>query len=189
MTAELSRTLRTDAEENRRRMVAATRALFAERGLDVGMREIARRAGVGAATLYRRFPTRTDLVSEVFALEVEACTAIVADACAHPDPWRGFEQAVEQLILLNVRNRGFIDAYMAVERTGDVFAEHRGRLIEMLGGLGHRAQAQGALRPDFTVDDLVVVLLAGRGLAAVDAESRPAAARRFATLAIDAFRR
>ncbi|WP_378143871.1 TetR/AcrR family transcriptional regulator [Cnuibacter sp. UC19_7] len=189
MTTELSRTLRADAEENRTRMVVAARALFAESGLDVGMREIARRAGVGAATLYRRFPTRNDLLSEVFALEVEACRSIVADACAHSDAWRGFEQAVRQLILLNVRHRGFIDAYMAVERTGDVFAEHRRLLLEMIDELGRRAKAQGMLRSDFTVDDLVIVLLAGRGLVSVAAERRPAAGRRFATLAIDAFRR
>ena len=55
--------LRVDAERNRERIVTAAQMLFAERGIDVTMEEVAKRAGVGAATLYRRFPTRADLVA------------------------------------------------------------------------------------------------------------------------------
>ena len=68
--AHLTQMLRADAQENRDRILAAARALFAERGLDVGMREIARRAGVGPATLYRRFPTKQALIDEAFAVEL-----------------------------------------------------------------------------------------------------------------------
>jgi AcrR family transcriptional regulator len=58
--------LRADAERNRQRIVEAARALFAERGLNVPLEEIAHRAQVGIATLYRRFPTREDLIAASF---------------------------------------------------------------------------------------------------------------------------
>ncbi|TCI96350.1 TetR/AcrR family transcriptional regulator [Aeromicrobium sp. IC_218] len=185
---ESSRKLRADAQENRDRILTAARQLFAERGLGVGMREVARRAEVGPATLYRRFPTRRALIDEAFAVELGLCGDIVETGCADPDPWRGFADVVERLTVLNASNRGFVDAFMAVEQPEDVFAEHRSRLLTMLTLLARRAQAQGRLRADFIIDDLVLVLIAGRGLATVGADTRDVAARRFAMLAVDAFR-
>ena len=66
MTDRLPHTLRSDARDNRERILDAARAVFAAEGLNVPMREIARRAGVGPATLYRRFPTKEMLVTEAF---------------------------------------------------------------------------------------------------------------------------
>jgi AcrR family transcriptional regulator len=90
MMTQILPQLRSDAEENRQRVRDAARALFSERGLDVGMRDIARRAQVGPATLYRRFPTKQILIDEVFADELHSCRAIVDDGCSDPDPWHGF---------------------------------------------------------------------------------------------------
>ena len=188
MTAEVPRKLRADAQENRDRVLAAARALFTEVGLDVGMREVARRAGVGSATLYRRFPTRQSLLDEAFAVELRTCSAIVEEGCADGDAWRGFTTVVERLLVHGVQNRGFVDAFTATAPAPATFPAHRRRLLGMLAGLAHRAQRQERLRPDFVIDDLVVVLLAGRGLAAVGGSGREAAARRFAALALDAFR-
>ncbi|MEU8275292.1 helix-turn-helix domain-containing protein [Microbispora bryophytorum] len=72
MTGRSPQILRSDALDNRERILDAARALFAAEGLDVPMREIARRAGVGPATLYRRFPTKQLLVTEVFTDEMRA---------------------------------------------------------------------------------------------------------------------
>ena len=66
MDVQLPQMLRADAEDNRERVLEAARELFAERGLDVPLREVARRAGVGPATLYRRFPTKQSLVDAAF---------------------------------------------------------------------------------------------------------------------------
>jgi AcrR family transcriptional regulator len=186
MTAEMPR-LRADARENRDRILAAAADLFAERGLEVGMRDIARRADVGAATLYRRFPTRQALIDEAFAVQFAACRAVVEDACAQDDPWRGFTDAVRGLLALHVRNRGFVDALLA-RTASETFTHHRRELLAMLGRLARRAQQQGDLRSDFQLGDLVIVLAAGRGLAAGSQESRQRAARRFADLAIAGFR-
>lgn len=180
--------LRADALENRERVLEAARALFAEQGVDVTMRQIARRAQVGPATLYLRFPTKQLLIDEAFADEVRSCTQIVDDGCADPDPWRGFCAVIERITLLNGRNHGFVQAYLAANPGTDSFGVHRATLLRRLGGLTEGAKEAGGLRADFAIEDLVLVLQAGRGLASVPKVAREAAARRFAALATDAFR-
>ncbi len=188
MTEQMPHMLRADARDNRDRILDAARALFAERGTDVTMRAIARRAAVGPATLYRRFPTKQTLVDEVFADELRACRGIVEDGCADADPWRGFSSVIERLTVLNSRNQGFVDAFMSEHPELDTFAAHRATLFRMLAELARRAQQAGRLRRDFAVGDLVLMLHAGRALASLPPSGREAAARRFAVLAIDAFR-
>jgi len=180
--------LRADAQDNRDRILTAARTLFSERGLDIGMREVARRAEVGPATLYRRFPTKQALIDEAFEVEMRTCRSVVEEGCADPDPWHGFTGVIERLTALNVRNRGFVDAFLSASAGVAGFAQHRRELLAMLSGLAARAKAQGRLRADFVIDDLVLMLLAGRGLASVSLRRRDAVARRFAGLAIDAFR-
>ncbi|HEX6452023.1 MAG TPA: helix-turn-helix domain-containing protein [Trebonia sp.] len=188
MTEEVTHNLRADAQENRDRILDAARALVSERGLEVSMREVARCAEVGPATLYRRFPTKQALIDDVFADELRACRQIVTDGCADPDPWRGFSSVIESLSVLNVQNRGFVDAFMSANPQAPVFAHHRAALLRQLQALASRAKRSGQLRHDFAIDDLVLVLLAGRGLSSTRPATRTVAARRFAALALDAFR-
>jgi AcrR family transcriptional regulator len=192
MAARLPQMLRADAQDNRDRILEAARGLFSEQGVDVTMRDIARRAEVGPATLYRRFPTKALLVDEAFADELRACRAIVEGGCSDPDPWRGFCSVIEQLTSLNVRNQGFVDAFMSANPEIDPFVAHRDSMLRMLTALARRAQAAGSLRGDFVIDDLVLILLAGRGLSSSISSGAPAgrsaAAARFAALAIQAFR-
>ncbi|SMG44673.1 transcriptional regulator, TetR family [Agreia pratensis] len=188
MAEQLPHLLRSDAQDNRDRVLDAARALFSERGLDVPMRVIAREAGVGPATLYRRFPTKQTLVDEAFIDELATCRRIVEESCADPDPWRGFASAIERLCVLNARNQGFVNAFMSANPEAEMFTEHRVSLQRQLAHLAQRAKRAGALRRDFVMDDLVLVLLAGRGLSSVLPSSREARALRFAELAIDAFR-
>lgn len=79
--------LRADARRNRERVIRAAAEAFAMHGIDVPMATIARRAGLGTATLYRRFPARDDLVREVFADQVTACIDVVERARVDPAPW------------------------------------------------------------------------------------------------------
>src|SRR3954454_19562531 len=87
--------LRADAARNRSALVEAAREVFAEQGLDAPLDEIARRAGTGNATLYRRFPTRTDLLAAVFAERMVEQLHAVEAGLANPDPWDGFASYVE----------------------------------------------------------------------------------------------
>ena len=188
MADVLSRSLRVDARENRDRVLDAARELFAERGIDVTMRDIARRAEVGPATLYRRFPTKRALIDEAFASEMRECRAIVVEGSADPDPWHGFSSVIERITELNARNHGFVDAFLSANPEFERIATHRASLFRMLTDLAGRAQRAGGLRADFVMDDVLLLLLAGRGLASMPKERRVDAARRFAALVIDALR-
>jgi AcrR family transcriptional regulator len=188
VSGEVTQKLRADARENRDRILEAARALFSERGLEASMREVARSAEVGPATLYRRFPTKQALINSVFADEVRACRQIVLDGCADPDPWRGLTGIIERLTVLNVQNKGFIDAFMGADPEAPAFARHRTSLLRQVQALATRAQRAGRLRHDFALDDFVLILQAGRGLSATRPADRTRAARRFAALALDSLR-
>lgn len=187
VTDRLPHTLRSDARDNRDRILAAARATFAAAGLDVSMREIARRAGVGPATLYRRFPTKEALVTEAFAGQMAACTAVVDDGLADPDPWRGFCHVVENVCALHAQDRGFTAAFVSTFPRAIDFAAARERALRSLAELTRRAKATGKLRADFVVDDLILTLMANGGIRATSPAATAAASRRFAALLIEGF--
>lgn len=187
MTDDPSQPLRSDALDNRRRILDAARALFAAEGMEVPMREIARHAGVGPATLYRRFPTKQALVDEAFAEEVRVCRAIVDEGLAAADPWQGFCGVIEKTCELHARNRGFTDAFLSAFSESADFKAARRHTLSSVAELAERAKGTGRLRPDFVLDDLILMLMANRGLRAASPAVRVAASRRFAALAIQAF--
>jgi AcrR family transcriptional regulator len=188
MPERLPHILRADAEENRESLLDAARALFSERGLSVPMRAVARAAGVGPATLYRRFPTRQDLIAAAFDDELRACSEIVRQASADPDPWHGIGTFLVRIGELNARNQGFTDAFMSAFPDSIDFTAHRGGILRSLDSLMTRAQDAGAMRPEIVLDDLVLLLMAGRGLTAATPAARLAASRRFSALAIESLR-
>ena len=189
MPARPSRiSLRADALHNRHRILQAAREAFATRGLDVPMAAIARRAGVGVATLYRRFPTRESLVTEVFADQLTACAATVDDALADPDPWRAFRTVVEQVCAMQAADRGFTAAFLTAFPDAADHEERRARAERGLAEIIRRAKAAGMLRADFHQADLTMLLLANAGIAAEASQAAPAASRRLVAYLLQAFR-
>lgn len=186
VTDRLTHPLRSDARDNRDRILDAARAVFAADGLNVPMREIARRAGVGPATLYRRFPTKELLVTEAFADQLNACHAIVAEGLADPDPWHGFCLVIEKICALHARDRGFTAAFMSTYPNALDFATAREQALRSIADLARRAKATGHLRADFVMDDLILMLMANGGIHATSPAAQVAASRRFAALAIQA---
>jgi AcrR family transcriptional regulator len=156
-----ARTLRSDAERNRRLALEAAVQAFAEEGLDVGMAEIARRAGVGNATVFRRFPSKDALIEAIVDEKIAALQA-------HD---RGFFQATEQFLLSHP----------------DLLRRHR-PILERVEPLVARAQAAGVVRNDVTTLDLmglvkgsVACLPPSRGL-------RDDGWRRYLSIMLDALR-
>ncbi|MEU6534377.1 helix-turn-helix domain-containing protein [Streptomyces sp. NPDC047000] len=188
MSGPLPRTLRSDARDNRARILEAARAVFGEDGLSAPVREVARHAGVGPATLYRHFPTKQDLIAETFAEQRRACRTVVRDALADSDPWRGFQNLITQICELHASSKGFADAFMAAFPEAMDFAADRERTLRAVAELARRAKETGRLRSGFVVDDLVLMLMAHRGVEEVARAARLAASRRFAAYVIDAFR-
>ncbi|MEU8633172.1 helix-turn-helix domain-containing protein [Amycolatopsis sp. NPDC048633] len=180
--------LRADARRNQERILAAARAVFAERGIDAPMATVARRAGVGVATLYRRFPTRDALVRAAFTQQMDTCARAFTEAIADPDPWRGFRRLFETVCALQREERGFPAAFMAAF-PDDAAAHARARsqaeqgLLTLIG----RAQAASALRGDFRLSDLAVAFLAHGGLVTALPDD-DAASRRLVAYLLEAFR-
>lgn len=180
--------LRADARRNRRRILAAARSVFAERGIDAPMATVARRAGVGVATLYRRFPTRDALMRAAFAQQMETCAGALTEALADPDPWRGFQRLVETVCELQREERGFPAAFVAA--FPDATREHtraREQAERDVTTLVRRAQAAGALRPDFHPSDLAMALLSHCALVTALSDDR-AASRRLVAYLLQSFR-
>jgi AcrR family transcriptional regulator len=156
--------LRADAARNRAAIVEAARAVFAEQGLDAPLDEIARRAGTGNATLYRRFPNRCDLVAAVFAERMAEHLAAVKAGLADPDPWRGFASYITAVGGMQARDRGIADLVTMDVSSAPEIERLRARAYDGLVRLAGRARDAGVLRPDFTTEDVALLLMANAGL-------------------------
>lgn len=186
--AEAVRPLRSDAVENRARILDAARQTFAERGLDSPLSAVVRRSGLGAATVYRRFPTRESLIIEVFTERVRECVAAVMGAARDPDPWRGFSTVVKTLCTMDSDSRGLARAFLTAYPGRVDFSEERAQAEQAFADLVRRAKAGGQLRPDFARSDLDLLLVASGGLTIEDPVARLAASNRLAALMLFAFR-
>ena len=183
-----SGSLRSDARDNRARILGVARVAFAAEGLDVPIREIARRAEVGVATVYRHFRTKEALLAEVFAEQMASCVTIVQEGLAAADPWTGFCRVIERLMAVHALDRGFARAFTSQLPDVVDLAAERDRSVRLLLELTRRAKAEGPLRTDFVIEDLSLALMANEGIRAQSPELRVAASRRFAALMIQAFR-
>jgi AcrR family transcriptional regulator len=188
MTGSLPRIRRSDARDNRERLLEAARAVFATEGLSAPMREIARHAGVGPATLYRHFPTKELLFAEAFAERLRACYAIVDDGLADADAWRGLRTVIERLGELYARDRGTTAALVSAFPGALDLTADRERALKSLAQLVRRAKKAGRVRPETTMDDIVLVLMAAGGIQAATPAARAAAVRRYITIAINGLR-
>ncbi|HEY0167397.1 MAG TPA: helix-turn-helix domain-containing protein [Jatrophihabitans sp.] len=156
--------LRADATRNRTALIEAARAVFAEHGLDAPLDEVARRAGTGNATLYRRFPTRSDLIAAVFAERMAEHVEAVEAGLADDDPWSGFASYVKAAAAMQARDRGIADLVTMDVSAAPEIEALRSRAFDGLVRLVDRAHDAGVLRADFTTQDVVVLLMANAGL-------------------------
>jgi AcrR family transcriptional regulator len=179
--------LRADAERNRERIIEAARALFAERGIEVTMEEVARRAGVGVATLYRRFPTRADLVAGAFEEKMWRFADGARMALTDPDPWHGFCRYVRSLCAMQATDRGFSDVLTMTFPSVARFEAARAQAFADFSELTRRAQQAGSLREDFVPEDLIILLMASAGVVAATGKAAPRSAPRLIGYLLQAF--
>jgi AcrR family transcriptional regulator len=182
------RSLRADAKRNRQRIVEAARSVFAECGLDASFEAIAQRAGVGQATLYRRFPRREDLIVACFAPKLAEYAAAVEEALATPDAWTGFCAFVEHVCAMQAADQGVQDVLTTTFPTACAVEAQRAHAFQQLTELIQRAQAQGGLRADFVPEDVVLLLMANAGIVRAMRDAAPDAWRRFVGLMLDGLR-
>ncbi|MFI1708555.1 TetR/AcrR family transcriptional regulator [Streptomyces griseoruber] len=179
--------LRSDAERNRERIIAAARKVFARDGLGASMASVAREAGVGIATMFRRFPTKEELVAAVFADRMDAYADAVAVALHDPDPWHGFVGYIETASAMQAADQGFADVLTTSFPTAKALEVRRNEAYEGMVRLIDRAKAAGRLREDFDPSDLVLIHMANAGVVNATGEAAPDAWRRVVALFIQSF--
>ncbi|MFE3248130.1 TetR/AcrR family transcriptional regulator [Streptomyces sp. NPDC059209] len=180
--------LRADARKNRERILRAAREAYAADGLDAPMTAIARRAGVGPATLYRHFPSRVELITAVFAEQFAQCLAAFDEAFEDPDPWRGLCSFLDKVCTAQAADRGFGAAFLGrFPGVADIDSEREGAEAG-LARLVQRAKDAGQLRQDFDPSDIILLLLANAGLAGQSPHVSPAASRRLVAYLLQSFR-
>ncbi|GAA2355448.1 TetR/AcrR family transcriptional regulator [Saccharopolyspora halophila] len=181
--------MRADAQRNAEKLRAAAAELFHERGLQVPLKEIARRAGVSHGTLYNLFGTREALIDEVVTDHAARRLEEVAQqALSIEDAWAGFAHYVEKICELQATDPAVADVvsgrYPGAERLMTACDRTRDAAQRILG----RAREAGALRPDFTDADLVFAFAANALLARSTGEAAPNAWRRQAAFLLDGLR-
>jgi AcrR family transcriptional regulator len=143
---------RADAARNFDALLTAARAEFTEHGTDAALDDIARRAGVGPATLYRNFATRGDLVEAVYVAEVDALCQDTIRLASQEEPWPALTAWVRRFVTYMATKRVLLDA---LDRESGTFRACRDALYEFGGPLLARAQESGHARADLTIDDVL----------------------------------
>ena len=156
------RPLRKDAVRNRQRVIDAARDLFATRGLSATLNEVAHHGGIGVGTVYRRFPTKDDLIEAIFEDAIDEVAALADSGLEFDDSWQGFAWFVEQSCQKTATDRGLREILYGKGGGGNRVNAARTRLVPKLAKLVERAQEDGHLRPGITESDMPILgLLAG----------------------------
>lgn len=184
---DVPRPLRKDAVRNRQRILEAASEVFATRGLNVTLDDIADHAGVGVGTVYRRFPSKDDLIDALFEDRLAEMVATFELGLSNPDPWEGFVTALTGAVEQLSANQGLSQLLLTdqnnshAERCRDQFRPLGQQLVE-------RAQRTGELREDLQGTDLPMIMTMLGTVAHLARELDPEVWRRFLTITIDGLR-
>lgn len=182
------RPLRRDAERNRERLLAAASDVFAERGLDVTMHDIAAHAGLGVGTAYRRFANKQEIIEALFEQRLDRVAALANEALREPDAWRGLATYLERVLQLQLEDRGLTDIINNPHLGQDRADEARNRITPLLDAIVERARDQGTLRRDFSTTDIIFLQYALGALMDRTRHTQPALYRRYLTMFLDGIR-
>jgi len=177
---------RVDARSNRDRILVAARQTFATRGNEVPIASIARAAGVGVATLYRHFPTRSELQTQACAQHIARCFDLVEDALQASDPWVGFCTMIDRICTMQITDPGYTSFPMRSSCSA-----HEAQISEGEGKLAllvQRAKDSGGLRNDFDVSDIYLLLRAIEGVRGESQRESLEASRRLVAYMLQSFR-
>jgi AcrR family transcriptional regulator len=179
--------LRADAARNRDRILAAAAEVFASRGLDASLDEIAAHAGLGVGTVYRRFANREELVEALFLQRLDQVATLAAGACAEPDSWAALTRLFEALAATVAADQGLFEALICrPESQGR--AAVRDRMQPIVTEIFARAQADGRLRADVVATDFPMLLRMLAAVAEFTREVRPELWRRYLAILLDGLR-
>ena len=183
------RALRADAQRNQDRILAAAREAFASDGYEVPIEDIARRAGVGAATVYRRFPTKERLLHAIFDAGLTELEQSIIAAAAIADPWDALLASMRAVIEIQSANMVFLQILDQAGVMPGFKGELHQRVFDRLEALFARAQEAGCLRQDISPTELPLLLKMVTATTRQDPMCpEPASPERYLTLLTDALR-
>jgi AcrR family transcriptional regulator len=177
--------LRADAERNRQRLLVAAKDLFATRGLDVTLDEVARHAGVGTGTAYRRFPNKDALIDALMVDRIGELAAIARECLEEPDPWRGVRSFFERALALQAADRGLKDVLFSSGRGRERSKQAREQMAPVVGRLVRRAVDAGAVRSDMSTTDVPLINFMLNTLVDFGREVQPDLYRRYLAIVLD----
>jgi AcrR family transcriptional regulator len=182
------RPLRRDAERNRQRILRAASEVFTARGLQASLDDVARQAGVGVGTVYRRFPDKESLVDALFEEKLRAIVALAERALQEPDSWAGLATMMEQAGAMLAGDRGLVEILMYASYGQDRVNRARARMQPVVTKLVTRAQRDGKLRGDLRPTDVPFIEFMLAAAAGYAAQVRPGIWRRYLALIMDGMR-
>jgi AcrR family transcriptional regulator len=180
--------LRADAERNRQRLLAAAKDLFRTRGLDVTLDDIARHAGVGTGTAYRRFANKDALIDALMVDRIGELAEIAKECLDEPDPWVGLSSYFERALELQVSDRGLKDVLFSPARGRERVAHARRALGGPATKLVRRAIAAGVVRSDLDTSDVPLINLMLNTIVDFGRDNEPELYRRYLAMVLDGLR-
>ena len=186
--SSVARPLRRDAERNRQRILAAAGELFAERGLGVTLDDIARHAGVGVGTVYRRYPDKDVLIDALFEQRLETLCEAAEAGLADPDPWDGLVLFLERGCELQAHDRGLKELVGSSAHGGGCVVHARERLRGLATRLFDRAKQAGDVRPDVAPFDAPLIFMMLGDVMDRTRDVEPELWRRYLGLMLDGMR-
>jgi AcrR family transcriptional regulator len=183
--AEPARPLRADAARNRARVLEVAYETFAAEGLGVPIDEIARRAGVGAGTVYRHFPTKEDLFRAVISDRINGIVEDGRVVLASGDPGEALFTFLRAVVLWSATDRGLAEALAGVGiNIEDAVPDLEEAFLGLLGELLRAAQGAGTVRRDVDVRDVKTILVGAQAMQSY----KPDAAARLVEVVLDGLR-
>ncbi|MCS5734715.1 TetR/AcrR family transcriptional regulator [Herbiconiux daphne] len=176
---------RSDARRNRQRLVSAAAEAFATVGTEASVADIAERAGVGKGTVFRHFASKDELLGTIVGDVLDTLLRRGEDLTTAPDAAAALEAFMSETIELQAHDRAFCEVVAGTAVGDRRIRESIAALEDVVARLTARAQSQGALRPDVTGDDIVLLLSGIYQTAAPLSATRPELWRRYLALALD----
>ena len=186
--APAARPLRRDAERNRQAILRAAAEVFTTRGLQASLDDVARHAGVGVGTVYRRFPDKESLAEALFEERIEAMVALAEKALAEPDSWTGLVSFLEGACTQLAADRGLHPLLMFATSARPWIGRGRARMQPLVTALVQRAQQDGNLRSDLQPTDMLFIEFMISAAARYAEPVKPEVWRRYLALITDALR-
>ena len=180
--------LRADAERNRQRLLVAAKELLATRGLDVTLDDVARHAGVGTGTAYRRFPNKDALIDALMVDRIGEIAEIARECLEDPDPWVGLTSYFDRALALQAADRGLKEVLFSAGRGRERSNQARRAIAPVVTKLVARAKEAGVVRSDIDTSDVPLINFMLNTIVDFSRDVEPELYRRYLAIVLDGLR-